>query len=132
MNDVHTDTETNVSQLVGGIVADAQDLFRQQFELLRNEVRVDLRRTKTVELALSSGTVLAVVAVLLLGLALVYLLAALAPQLPLWACFGIVSVVVALISGPLLFLGMSQFKKPLSGEFVQGLEETIQWKTNPK
>jgi len=60
------------------------------------------------------------------------LLAALAPQLPLWACFGIVGVVVAPISGALLSLGISQLKKPLSGEFVQGLEETIQWKTNPK
>jgi F0F1-type ATP synthase assembly protein I len=96
------DSPTSVTQLVSEIVTDLQTLMRQELLLTKTEVRQEWEKTKTAAGEMAVGASLLTVSGLLLGFALVYLLAYLAAGLPLWACFAIVGVALGLIGGILL------------------------------
>jgi hypothetical protein len=134
MNDLQTDSEVSVTQLVSGIVTDAQKLIKQQLALLRHEVKDDLHKTKEASLSLICGSVIALVGGILLSFMLVGLLSWAAPGLPLWVSYGIVGIPITVLGGALFFAGIQKFKtiNPLPDQSVQAFKETIQWKTNPK
>src|SRR5438132_10908107 len=91
--DLHPDQSASVTTLVSGIVHDAQELMKQQFELLKAEVRDDFRKVRDASEMLGAGAGLALMGGILLTLMLVYLLAWLIPEMPLWVAFGIVGLV---------------------------------------
>jgi hypothetical protein len=126
--------EASVTSLVSGIIKDAQDLLKQQFELLKHEVREDIRKTRDASLVMGIGIGCGLVGAILLGLMLAHLLAWAVPTLPLWVCYGICGVVVAGIGGLCWYLGIQQLEtvNPLPKETTQTLKENIQWITNPK
>jgi len=133
--DLHNAQDTSVTALVSGIIHDAQELTRQQFELFKHEVKADLRKTKEAALLMAAGGGVAVIAIILLSLGAVYLLEwAFSPHLPLWACFGICGGVFAAIAGGLIYAGKAKFDSfnPLPDESAQALKENVQWITNRK
>lgn len=84
-----TRTEPDFTQLVEGIIEDGQRLIRQEFELLRGEVREEIAHAKSAAVSAGAG-----VGLLALGGALgvemlVHGLHA-GTGLPLWACYGLV------------------------------------------
>ena len=131
---LHAENGASVTQLVGGIVGDAQDLLKQQMALFRHEVQEDLRKTRNVAITLACGFFLAQTGVILLCLMLVYLLAHLEPTLPLWGCFGIVGGVLAAAGVACLFGGYLFMKSfnPLPDESARALKENYKWITSAK
>jgi type VI protein secretion system component VasK len=132
--DLKSAQEPSVTALVTGIISDAEELFKQQFELLKHEVREDLRKTReaAVVLGLSAGLVL--VGAILFVLMLVYLTQWLAPSWPLWVCYGIWAGVMLIAGGILFWTGKMKLDSftPPGERSAQALKENVQWLTNPK
>lgn len=123
------------TELVTGIISDAQDLMKQQLALLRTEVREDIRKTKEASLLLAGGLSVVLVGAIVLSLMLVYLISwAAGPSIPLWGCFGIVGGALALLGGGLTMAALGRFKSfnPLPDQTAQAVKENVRWMTNPK
>jgi len=122
-----------VSQLVGGIVSDAQNLMKQQMALFRHEVKEDFKKTLEAVSALAGGVVLLLIAAIVLCFMLAYWIHDSA-GLSEAASFGIVGGSVAIIGGVLLAAGLYRFKtfNPLPDESARALKENVQWMTNTK
>jgi hypothetical protein len=128
-----TAPNATVTQLVSGIVTDAQDLATQQLSLFRSEFLRDLRKTKEGVMALAVGFALMQIGGVLLCLMLVHLLTVVVPTLSLWMCYGIVAVVVLGLAAIPISMGIAQLKNlnPLPDEAAQSLKENAQWLMNP-
>jgi len=132
--DVKHESDPTVTTLVSGIISDAQDLLKQQFELLKHEVHEDLAKTRDAAMVLGLGSIIGLVGGVLLALMLVHLLNWAVPTLPLWACYGICGAVIFAIGGGLVWAGLAKFNSfnPLPDETAQTLKENVQWIANPK
>jgi hypothetical protein len=126
-------TEPSLTQLLSGIIGDAQELMRQQLAMFRTEIKEDVRRTKQTLVAMVCGLALVSVGAALLCFMAVYGLEA-AFELPLWACFGIVGGTLALGGGVAFYTAVRQFSEfnPLPDESAQALKENLQWISHPK
>jgi len=125
--------QQSMAELVSGIVADAQHLFRQQIEMVKAEVKEDVQKTKQTALAFAVGGVLIGLGVVLLAVALVYgLYAAAGPSLPLWACWAIVGGAIVLLGGVALFVGSRILASynPLPDKSLHALQENVSWIAN--
>src|ERR1700687_3226183 len=99
--DLKTLPDDSMTGLGTGIVGDAQVLLKQQFELLKHELRTDLRITVEAVVVFAAGACIGFVGLLMGALMLTYLLQWAVPTLELWACFGIVGFVLLVVSGGL-------------------------------
>jgi Putative Actinobacterial Holin-X, holin superfamily III len=126
--------ERSVTTLVGGIIADAQHLIGQQLTMFRQEIRDDLRKSRDAALALAAGVGVALMGVVLVLIMLPLLLRWEVPELPLWACFGIVGGILAAFGGVLAYAGVKKFESfnPLSDQSFKALKENLKWTTSPK
>jgi Flp pilus assembly protein TadB len=126
------DSATSLTQLVGGIVTDIQTLVRQELQLAKSEMRQEWAKTKTAAGAMAAGAGLLILAGIVLCFAAVYLLSALAPGLPLWACFGIIGACLAMIGGILVVAGSSKAADVhvLPPQTVESMKENVQWLQN--
>jgi uncharacterized membrane protein YqjE len=128
-----SESDTSMTQLVSGIISDAQELLKQQLAMFRTELKEDVRRTKQALIALVCGVALAAVGALLLCFMAVYGLEA-AFDLPLWGCFGIVGGLLAVAGGVAFYSAVRQFNEfnPLPDESAQALKENVQWISQPR
>jgi hypothetical protein len=126
--------ERSVTTLVSGIIADAQHLIQQQLAMFRQEIRDDFRKSRDAALALAAGIGITLVGSVLLLLMLPLLLHWAAPELPLWACFGIVGGVLTALGGVLVYAGVKKFESfnPLSEKSIEAFKENLKWTTSPK
>jgi hypothetical protein len=129
-------SEFSASNLIGGILGDFQDLLRQQFALIKAECLEDWRKTKEAGLLLALSIVPMASGGMLLAFMLAHLLHwATTPSgsdpasLPLWACFGIVGVVLVGIGAVLFVMGLHNLRSmdPLHGKSVQAMGENVDW-----
>jgi hypothetical protein len=128
-----TGDQPSLTELVSGIVTDAQTLFRQQVVMLRSEFKEDMRRTKEAAKYMGVGATVAAVGALFLVVSLVYLLHWLAaPHLPEWACWAIVGGVLAIGGGIAMYAGKRIFDSfnPLPDKTATALQENVSWITN--
>jgi Putative Actinobacterial Holin-X, holin superfamily III len=132
--DLKSTHEPSVTTLVTGIISDAEELFKQQFELLKTEVREDLRKSKEAGFVLGLGAWFGLIGAILLVLALVYLTQWLLPALPLWICYLIWGAVTFIIGAILFFAGKQKLDSftPLPEKSAQALKENVQWLTTKK
>jgi hypothetical protein len=126
--------EHSVTQLVSGIVDDAQVLLRQQIALLKHEVRKDLREAKQVSMTFLVGSVVGGIAAVMWSFALVYLLNWLWPVIPVWASFAIFGLVFSLVGLTLVYTAKQKLQEivPISDEAQQAIKENLQWTTKPR
>ena len=129
LTDVQPGSNGSVSQLMNGIAADAGELLKQQVELLRVELKANLRKARKAEELKIIGAAFAMIGSAFLCVMLVHLLSWAAPELPLWACYGIVGGVVIAVGGVLVLVGIHQFKSfhPLPDQTIKALKENAQW-----
>jgi len=129
-----TSTDSSVTQLVSGIVSDAQDLFKQQITLLRHEVQEDVQNAKEALASLAGGLVISLLGGVLLALMLVELLHWLLPNLPHWSCFALVGIPICAIGAILAREGYNKLKlsKLVPEQSAQALKENVRWLANPK
>jgi hypothetical protein len=133
-NDDPSPPDRSITTLVSGIIADAQHLIQQQLAMFRQEIRDDLRKTRDAAVALAAGAGITLLGSVLLVLMLPLLLNWTAPELPLWACFGIVGGVLAALGGVLVYAGVKKFESfnPLSDKSIEAFKENLKWTTSPK
>jgi len=132
--DLKSQQEPSVTELVTGIINDAEELFKQQFELLKTEVRDDLRKGKEAGFVLGLGAWLGLVGAILLVMMLVYVTQWLEPTWPLWVCYGIWGALLFVAGAILFYAGKLKFDSftPLPEKSAQALKENVQWLTNHK
>jgi len=123
-----------MTSLLAGIIHDAQRLLSQQIELVKVEIKEDIRKTLTGVAFIAAGAGLLAVGGLLLCFMVVYLLAWAFPGLELWVCFLIVGGALTLLGVTLLFAALRRFQSfnPLPEQALAGLKENLQWQTNPR
>jgi len=128
-----SDSESSATSLVSGIFHDIQELFKQQMDLFKAEVKNDARRTAQAALYLAAGGVVLFVGAILLCLTIVHLLHTYT-ALDLWACYGLVGVVIAVAGGLTIYLGREKFQSfnPLPDESMAALKENLEWTTRPR
>lgn len=126
--------QSTLSELVSGILADAQRLFRQQVDMVRAEVREDIRKTRQAVQYLGIGIAIAALGLIHLTVAAVYLLNYLAPGLPLWACWAIIGVVAVAGGGIAVYVGTRILARnnPLPDKSFNALTENVSWIANPQ
>jgi hypothetical protein len=143
--EVQNNTEPSMASLVGGIVSDVQDLIKQQLELTRKEIEADLRKTRDAASFLFGGLGLILFGCFSFCLMLAHLIHHLTTPaswqlsqdpaaIPLWGCYGIVTVILLIGGGALAFAGKKKFDSfnPLPDESAQVLKENIEWIANKK
>jgi len=126
-------TEPTVTELVTGIVNDSQKLIRQQIDLVKAEIKNDLKRTGDAAKYFGAGFVLAMAAFLFLLVSVPLLLNYLfnLPSFAGWAITGGVLLVAAVVA---FFLGKRVFDSfnPLPDKSVNALQENLSWIANPR
>lgn len=123
----------SVTALVSGILADVRDLAVQQTRLVREEVREDMTKARAGAIFLGVGLVLAPIGALQLCLMLPHLLNWAAPEVPLWACYGIFGIVFLLFGGGFAVVALQRFKKAASmRESATALKENVQCLLKPR
>jgi len=132
--DLQTHNEPSVTNLVKGIIDDVQDLTKQQFALLKQEIKEDMSKTQKAAMPMLVGGVIAFVGILILAHALALLLQWIFPALPMWVAYGIVGVVITGAGVGLFFAGERQFSSfnPLPDRSLEALKENVECLTNPK
>jgi hypothetical protein len=132
------ETQGTVSTLVGGIISDAQQLIRQEFLLARKEVQQEVEMAKTAALSLVVGAGITAVAGVLLSFTLVYLLHWLtnpadpSNRFPLWACYGIIGGLFAVVGAGLLYLARQKASEihVVPPRTAETLKENVEWIQN--
>jgi len=117
----------SMSALMGGILTDVEQLIVQQTQLIRLEIREDLRKARTGALFLGAGLGVAIVGGLLFCVTLPLLLNWLTNDtLPLWACFGIFGVVFLLGGAGAMYAALKKFQDAASlPESVAAVKENV-------
>ena len=121
-----------MTNLVSGIVDDAQVLARQQFEMLKAELREDLNRTRRAAELGAMGIVFLTVG----GLTLVAFLVNLLHEqflFSMWASCLIIGVIATAAGLALTAAARNLFDtfNPLPNKTINALEENLTWKTQP-
>ncbi|HKB01164.1 MAG TPA: phage holin family protein [Gemmataceae bacterium] len=125
--------EPTLTQLVSGIAEDAQRLIRQQYQMLRAEVREDIRWTKTALKYMGLGIGAAFVGAVFLAVALPLILNdVLNLQAHPWAGWAIIGAVMLVLGVIGFFAGKRIFEKnnPLPDKTLNALEENLSWIAN--
>ena len=120
--------DTTVSDLISGLVNDAQQLVHREIDLAKREVAIEVDKVKQGAVALGIGAGLAVIGALLLGQMLVYLVQTLT-GLSLWVSYLIVGAIFAIGGGLMLMQGINRMKDvdPVPRETIESVKEDIQW-----
>jgi protein-S-isoprenylcysteine O-methyltransferase Ste14 len=120
--------DASLSQLISGIVGDAQVLVRQEIALARQEIREEIDNAKQAGIKLGVAAGVLAVGGLLLILALAQGVAALFSW-PTWAGYGLVGLVLAIAGYILLSAAQRQIKEvhPIPEKTVETMKENVEW-----
>ena len=122
--------ETSVGELIGNISNDLSQLFRQEVELAKAEVKQEATKAGKAAGMLGGAAFAGYLAVVLLSFALVFALGAVMPLG--WAAL-IVAVIWAIIGAVLYANGRKKLKNvdPVPRRTVDTIKEDAQWLKNP-
>ena len=87
--------------LLGGLVGDARTLLRQEIQLLRDEFFLEIDKIRQAAVAIGTGIGFTLIGGLFLLIMLVHVLHQYA-HLPLWACYGLIGIILLVIGAVLL------------------------------
>jgi len=122
--------DKSIGQLIGDISADLSQLFRQEVELAKSELRIEAGKAGRAAAMLSAAGVAGHLAVLLGSFAVVF---GLGEVMPLgWAAL-IVAVLWALAATALYANGRAKLRtvSPVPQRTVETLKEDARWLQNP-
>jgi protein-S-isoprenylcysteine O-methyltransferase Ste14 len=122
--------QKGIGELIGEITSDLSQLFRQELDLAKAELRQEAKKAGKGSGMLAGAGIAALLVLILLSFALVYALDAVMPQG--WAAF-IVAVLWAIIGAVLYSMGRKQLKTvdPVPRQTTETLKEDAQWLRNP-
>ncbi|MDB5310861.1 MAG: hypothetical protein JWO38_5063 [Gemmataceae bacterium] len=125
--------QTTITELVSGIIHDAQKLARQQIEMLKSEFKEDLHRTKRATEFGGLGVVLLTIG----GLTLVAFLVELLHEqagFKMWSSCLIIGAILFAAGVALAMTARNLFESfsPLPDKTFNALQENLTWKTEPQ
>lgn len=130
--DVRNGASPSLTSLVSGILSDVEQLIVQQGQLLRLEIREDLRKARTGAIFLGVGLGVALIGLLLLCVMVPLLLWWAVPELPLWAWFAITGTVFLLVGGGAVYSALKYFQAAATlPESVATVKENVQCLLRP-
>jgi hypothetical protein len=121
-------SEKSMAGLIVDILNDGQTLLLQEIQLAKHEIQDEVRKSLAAAVSLAAGSAIALVGGLLLVLMLVHLLNAVT-ELPLWACYASVGILLSVIAAAMIIVAV----KKLNGihmvpvRTVETLKENVQW-----
>lgn len=124
-----TPDEPDLSTLIGDLVGHAERLVGQQLDLLRSEVREELRRAGGAALSFGTGAGVLAAGGFLVPPMLAHLLHR-HTKLPLWACYGLLAGALGAAGVGLLARARRQaagLHLPALPETTAGLQENLTW-----
>ena len=116
------------ASLLSGAINDIRELFRQEVSLARVEIREEMANAKAAVIKISVAAVALLFGTLFLLTALARGLAVLF-DMPIWAGFGIVGGLLAIIGGVLLAVAWPNLRAvgPVPERTVRTLKENVEW-----
>jgi uncharacterized membrane protein YqjE len=123
-----------ITELITGILNDAQKLARQQMDMFKAEVREDMNRTRQALIFGGVAVTLLTVGLLAFVFGCVYLIDHFNPVLPLWGSFMIFAAICSVAGVVLGFVARNLFESfnPLPDKTFNALQENLTWKTQPQ
>ena len=112
------ESDASMGTLVRGVLEDVRDLFREEVALARVELRQELSRASSAATGFGAAAVTGWFGAMFILTAIAIGAADLLGW-PLWAGFGIVGVLLAVIAGVLFMRGRSALRE------VRGLPRTV-------
>jgi uncharacterized membrane protein len=121
-------SEKSMAGLIVDILNDGQTLLLQEIQLAKHEIQDEVRKTVAAALSLAIGGAIALFAGLVLVLMLVHLLNAVT-ELPLWACYATVGLILSAITAALISIAAKKLKDIhlVPVRTVETLKENVQW-----
>lgn len=98
LQEMKNHVDNSITPLVGGILEDTQQLIRQEIALAKSEARLELAKLKAAAISGGAAVALSLLSLVLLSFTIVHLLAWAVPDLPLWASYGIVALLLGTIA----------------------------------
>lgn len=126
MADEHN--QESFASLLGGAINDIRELFRQEMSLARVEIRDEVANAKSAAIKLAAAGVALAFAGLFLLTALARGLADLF-DMPIWAGFGIVGGLLAIVGGVLYAIAKPNLRGigPVPERTARTMKENIEW-----
>lgn len=114
--------------LLGGLVGDARTLIRQELQLLRDEVVSEIAKIPQAAISIGVGIVFALIGSVFALIMLVQALHEFA-HLPLWACYGLVGVILLAVGAALLIKAKQSLQdfNLMPRRALRSMEEDAQW-----
>lgn len=125
--ETHT-TRNGIIGLLGGLIGDARTLVRQELQLLRDEVFSEIAKFRQGVVAIGVGIGFLAMGGLFALIMLVHALHEYA-SLPLWACYGLIGVVLLLIGAALLINAKHSLQtfNLMPRRTLRSMKEDAQW-----
>jgi hypothetical protein len=123
----HNEGQQDLITTVGELLRDSGRLVSQQIELLRSEVKQEVRRAAGGALSIAAGGGLAAVGGILSGMMLARLLHA-TTRLPLWSCYGLVAAGLGAAGAALVKKGQQELADlELLPQTTEAVQENATW-----
>ncbi len=118
----------SMAGLIVDILSDGHTLLLQEIQLAKHEIQDEVRKTVTAAVSVAAGGAIALIGGLLLVLMLVHLLKAFT-ELPLWACYATVGMLLSVISAALIYVAVKKARDIhiVPVRTVETLKENVQW-----
>jgi uncharacterized membrane protein YqjE len=133
-NRITNTAEQDVGELIKGAMHDLETLATQHIKLFKSELKEETQKITQGAISLAIGGAVLLIGGVILGITLALLLLAIFPNLPWWAAFGIVAVLICGLGALALFLGKKRIDSatPIADETQEALKEDVEWLKNPK
>lgn len=120
--------DNGIIGLLGGLIEDGRTLFRQELQLLRDEFFSEISKVRQAAVAIGAGLGLTVIGGLFALIMLVHVLHEFA-HLPLWACYGLVGVILLAVGVVLLVKAKHSLENfnLMPRRTLRTLKEDAQW-----
>jgi len=127
-NHLHPGEPSSWSALINGIVNDVTQLFAQEIQLAKLEIKENIQSAKAFLTWLVLGLTTALIGVVMLFVMFVYLIYE-NTRLPLWASYGIIAATAIVIGGVLILIAK---RKTANIDFIpqratEAVKEDIGW-----
>jgi hypothetical protein len=137
-NELEYPPERTTIALVNGILIDLQHLVEQQMQLTRREIEKEIRQRSSAVVVFAVGIGVLFLDAIVLCFTLVHLMhwGASPPEtdvawLPLWACYGVVALVLGMVGAILIYVGRAKYRyvDRCRSLAVQVIQESVPWTT---